>query len=148
MVKEARMSKKILVMDDDEAIQILYSDELTEEGYEVLTSSDGSNFMALIEETKPDLIVLDIRLGQHDGLDLLQVVRNTHYNLPVILCTVYPVHKYDLKSIAADYFVVKNSSLEELKAKIKMALDGSLHLHSRKSIIDEAIKGIQLQTSG
>ena len=142
------MSKKILVMDDDEAIQILYSDELTEEGYEVLTSSDGSNLMALIEETKPDLIVLDVRLGQHHGLDLLQDVRNTHYNLPVILCTAYPVHKYDLKSIAADYFVVKNSSLEELKAKIKMALDGSLHLHSRKSIIDEAIKGIQLQTSG
>ena len=72
------MRKKILVMDDDESIQILYSDELTEEGYEVFTSNDGSNLMALIEETKPDLIVLDIRLGQHDGLDLLQVVRNTH----------------------------------------------------------------------
>ena len=142
------MSKKILVMDDDEAIQILYSDELTEEGYEVLTSSDGSNLMALIEETKPDLIVLDVRLGRHHGLDLLQDVRNTHYNLPVILCTAYPVHKYDLKSIAADYFVVKNSNLEELKEKIKMAFDGSLHLHSRKSAGDAVNKEISLQTSG
>ena len=142
------MSKKILVMDDDESIQILYSDELTEEGYEVFTSNDGSNLMALIEETKPDLIVLDIRLGQHDGLDLLQVVRNTHYNLPVILCTVYPVHKYDLKSIAADYFVVKNSNLEKLKAKIKMALEGSSHPRSRESIGEVPNKQIPLQTSG
>jgi DNA-binding response OmpR family regulator len=142
------MSKKILVMDDDENIQILYNDELAEEGYEVFTSSDGSSLMALIDETKPDLIVLDIKLGQHDGLDLLQVVRNTHYNLPVILCTAYPVHKYDLKSIAADYFVVKNSDLEELKEKIKMALDGSNHLHAGKSFGNASNKEISLQASG
>jgi two-component system response regulator (stage 0 sporulation protein F) len=142
------MSKKILVMDDDEAIQILYTDELTEEGYEVFTRSDGSNLMALIDETKPDLIVLDLRLGEKDGLDFLQEVRNTHYNLPVILCTAYPVHKYDLKSIAADYFVVKSSDLEELKKKIKMALDGSLHLHAGTSFDKMPKRKITLQTSG
>jgi len=135
-------------MDDDEAIKILYSDELTEEGYEVFTSSDGSNLMALIDETKPDVIVLDVKLGQHDGLDLLQDVRNSHYALPVILCTDYPVHKYDLKSIATDYFVVKNSNLQELKAKIKMSLEGSNHLHSGKSFGKAPNKKISLQTFG
>jgi two-component system response regulator (stage 0 sporulation protein F) len=142
------MKKKILFMDDDEAIQILYTDELTEEGYEVFTSSDGSSLMALIDETKPDLIVLDIRLGEKDGLDLLQEVRNTHYNLPVILCTAFPFHRFDLKSIAADYFVVKSSDLEELKTKIKMALDGSLHLHAGKSFGKMPKKESTLQTSG
>ena len=115
---------KILVMDDEEAIQILYADELTEEGYDVVTSGDGSNLMTLIDETKPDLIVLDVRLDQYDGLDLLQEIRNTHYNLPVILCTAYATFKYDLKSVVADYYVVKSSDLSELKAKIKMAVEG------------------------
>jgi len=115
---------KILVIDDDASIQILYTDELTEEGYEVIASDDGASLMGLIDETKPDLIVLDVRLGEYDGLDLLQDIRNTHYDLPVILCSSYPVYKYDLKSIAADYYVVKNSNLEELKLKIKMALEG------------------------
>jgi two-component system response regulator (stage 0 sporulation protein F) len=142
------MNKKILVMDDDEAIQILYTDELTEEGYEVFTSGDGSNLMALVDETKPDLIVLDVRLGEKDGLDLLQEVRNTYYDLPVILCTAYPIHKYDLKSIAADYFVVKSSDLEELKGKINMALDGSLHRHAGKSFSKMQKKEITLQTPG
>ena len=116
---------KILIVDDEESIQILYADELTEEGYDVITSGDGSQLMELIERESPDLILLDIRLGQHDGLDLLQDVRNTYYDLPVILCSAYPVFKYDLKSIAADYYVVKSSNLIDLKLKIKMALEGN-----------------------
>ena len=139
--------KKILVMDDEEAIQILYADELTEEGYDVVTGGDGSSLMALIDETKPDLIVLDVRLGQHNGLDLLQDIRNTRYNLPVILCTAYPVYKYDLKSIAADYYVVKNSNLEELKLKIKMALEGSDHLLVGNALNDVTETITQLQTA-
>lgn len=121
---------KILIVDDEKSIQILYTDELTEEGYEVITCGDGSRLMELIEQKRPDLVVMDIRLGRHNGLDLLQDIRNTYYDLPVILCTAYPTFKYDLKSIAADYYVVKSSNLEELKLKIKMALEGGTQLLS------------------
>ena len=113
---------KILIVDDDELIQILYADELTEEGYDVITTGDGVGLLGLIEEAQPDLVVLDIRLGETNGLDLLQDIRNTYYELPVILCSAYSAFKYDLKSIAADYFVVKSSDFSELKVKIKMAL--------------------------
>lgn len=44
------------------------------------------------------------------------------YNMPVILCTVYPHFNYDLRSVAADYYVVKSPDLGDLKLKIKMAL--------------------------
>jgi len=115
---------RILIVDDEESIQILYADELTEEGYEVATSGDGSRLMELIGQKRPDLILLDIRLGECNGLDLLQDIRNTYHNLPVILCTAYPSFKYDIKSIAADYYVVKSSDFKELKLKIKMALEG------------------------
>lgn len=115
---------RILVVDDDKAIRILYAEELAEEGYEVITNDGDSQLMALIRGKKPDLIIMDIRLGKQNGLDLLQDIRNTYYNLPVILCTAYDTFKYDLKSIAADYYVVKSSNLIELKSKIKMAIEG------------------------
>ncbi len=118
---------KILIVDDEEAIQLLYSEELTEEGYDVVTSGQVTRLMELITQKRPDLIVLDIKLGKYDGLDLLQDIRNTWNNLPIILCTAYPSFKYDLKSIAADYYVVKRSDLRELKLKIKMALEGNNH---------------------
>jgi DNA-binding response OmpR family regulator len=119
---------KILIVDDDVPIQILYADELTEEGYEVMTTGDCMGLLGLIEEEQPDLVVLDIRLGECSGLDLLQDIRNTYYELPVILCSAYSGFKYDLKSIAADYFVVKSSDFSELKVKIKMALENRKQL--------------------
>ena len=119
---------KILIVDDDVPIQILYADELTEEGYDVITTGDGVGLLGLIEEARPDVVVLDIRLGESNGLDLLQDIRNNYYELPVILCSAYSAFKYDLKSIAADYFVVKSSSLSELKGKINMALENRKQL--------------------
>ena len=122
--------KRILVVDDDEAIRILYAEELADEGYEVITNDGQSQIMTLIKEKHPDVIVMDIRLGKHSGLDLLQDIRNRYYNLPVILCTAYSTYKYDLKSIAADYYVVKSSNLSELKAKIKWALESGISIQS------------------
>ena len=116
---------RIIIVDDEKPIRILYSDELTEEGYEVITVGNGSGLLELIEQKRPDLVVLDVKLGDYNGLDLLQDIRNTYYDLPVILCTAYPVFRYDLKSIAADYYVVKSLNLNDLKIKIKMALEGT-----------------------
>ena len=117
---------KILIVDDEKAIRILYADELTEEGYDVMTSGDGSRVLELIEDKSPDLIVLDISLGKQNGLDLLQDIRNAYNDMPVILCTAYPAFKYDLKSIAADDYVVKSSNLSELKLKIKMTMENKM----------------------
>jgi DNA-binding response OmpR family regulator len=115
---------KILVLDRDESVQLLFEEELTEEGYQVITTGDCSRLLACIGEQRPDLIVMEIGLGEYDGLDLLVDIRNTYYNLPVILCTAHPSFRYDLRSIAADYYVLKSSDLCELKSKIRMALEG------------------------
>jgi DNA-binding response OmpR family regulator len=125
---------KILIVDNDKSIQMLYADELAEDGYDVITSGDGSEVMKLIKKENPDVIVMDIKLGKDSGLDLLQEIRNTHYNLPVILCTAYPTFKYDLKSIAADYYVTKSSDLTKLKLKINMALEGVRELPSSSTL--------------
>jgi len=116
---------KILVIDDEENIRELYKIELIEEGYEVALAEDGKGLLDRIEEEEPNLIILDIMMAKYHGLDLLQDIRNRFYNLPVILCSAYDTFKSDLKSIAADYYVVKSSDLTELKKTIVKALEGT-----------------------
>jgi DNA-binding response OmpR family regulator len=66
---------KILLIDDEEHIRFLYSELLTESGYEVRTAENGYKLIEKIEAEKPDLIVLDIRMVDYNGLDLLQDIR-------------------------------------------------------------------------
>jgi two-component system response regulator (stage 0 sporulation protein F) len=116
---------KILIVDDEEHIRYLYSEELTDAGYEVITAESGYRLLERIEEEKPDLVVLDIKMVDYNGLDLLQDIRNRFYNMPVVLCTAYDTFKEDMKSIAADFYVIKSFDLTELKTKIAMALEAS-----------------------
>lgn len=117
---------KILIVDDEEHIRFLYSEELADEGYEVITADSGDGLLELIEKEKPDLVILDIKMVDYNGLDLLQDIRNKYYDLPVILCTAYDTFKEDMKSIAADFYVIKSFDLTELKNKIKKALETSV----------------------
>jgi DNA-binding response OmpR family regulator len=114
---------KVLIVDDEKHIRLLYSEELEEEGYEVALASDGSGIVDRIEDEKPDVVVLDIKMVSSNGLDVLQEIRNKYYNLPVILCSAYGSYKVDIKSIAADAYVVKSSDLTELKNKIAQVLE-------------------------
>ena len=117
---------RILVVDDERAIRLLYSCEFTEAGYDVSSTGDGSEVLGLIAKARPDVVVLDIRLGGSSGLDILQEIRNRWYDLPVVLCTAYPVFSRDERSVAADYCVVKGSDLGELKRKVRMALESTV----------------------
>jgi len=115
-----------LIVDDEEQIRFLYSEEMTEKGYEVITAENGYQLLEKIEDEKPDLVVLDIKMIDYNGLDLLQDIRNKFYNLPVVLCTAYDTFKEDMKSIAADFYVIKSFDLTELKSKISMALEADV----------------------
>jgi DNA-binding response OmpR family regulator len=125
ILREMEAMAKILIVDDEEHIRFLYSEELTEAGYEVITADSGLGLLERIEEEKPDLVVLDIKMVDYNGLDLLQDIRNKFYNLPVVLCTAYDTFKEDMKSIAADFYVIKSFDLTELKNKISMALEAN-----------------------
>jgi len=117
---------KILVVDDQEHVRLLYSEELKEAGYEVTTAEGGYKLLERIEEEKPDLVILDIKMADYNGLDIPQDIRNDFYDLPGILSTAYDSFKDDMKSIAADFYVVKSYDLTELKNKIAMALETSI----------------------
>ena len=116
-------TKKLLVVDDEKHIRMLYREDLQAEGYEVATSDGAEDILEVLDREQPDVVVLDIKLGNNrSGLDLLQRIRTRSEQLPVILCTAFDSFQHDLKSIAADFYVVKSTDLAELKAKIVSAL--------------------------
>lgn len=117
---------KILVVDDEASIRMLYREEFEDEGYEVFEAEDGHKLTERIEKDKPDVIVLDIKMAAYDGLDLLQEIRQQFRELPVIISSAYGAYKGDYKTLAADYYVVKSSDLSELKQKVRKALEGKV----------------------
>ena len=82
--------QKILVVDDEKHIRMLYQEELEEEGYEVATSDGEEPILDLLDREQPRVVILDIRLGpERSGLDLLQLIRSRDAKVPVILSTAY-----------------------------------------------------------
>jgi len=113
----------ILIMDEDQQIQMLYAEELFDEGYDVLTCSNPSDLMQLVDQKRPDLVIMEVLFKNYDGLELLQKISHTYKEIPVILFTAYPAFKQDLRSRAAFSFLVKSSNLKSLKAMIEHALN-------------------------
>jgi CheY-like chemotaxis protein len=115
--------KTILVVDDEEAIRLLYQEELQEAGYRVLTAADGATALALVAQARPDLITLDIRMPGMDGIDLLRRVREGDRRIPIVISTAYGEYKWsDFGVWAADAYVTKSSDLTELLTKIRELL--------------------------
>ena len=125
---------RILHIDDNEAIRLLYEDELTEEGYEVIGVSSCEDIFDRIARIRPDIIVFEPGIPEVDGLEILQMIRNSNYNMPVIISTSCPEIKYDQRCLAADYVLIKSYNLSELKLKIEMVIDG------RRVFQDEPIR--------
>jgi len=113
---------KILCVDDDPSLRRLYSDELTEEGYQVFVAGNGKEAVAEFARVQPDLIILDIRMPELDGIQTLNVLLGKNRQLPVILNTAYPQHKENFMTWGAAAYVVKSSDLGELKQKIHEVL--------------------------
>ena len=115
---------KVLVVDDEKHIRMLYQEELESDGYTVATSDGEEDILTTLEREQPALVILDIKLGPNrSGLDLLQQIRGKDQLIPVILSTAYDSFQHDLKSIAADFYVVKSVDLSELKSKVLLSLD-------------------------
>ncbi len=114
---------RILVVDDEENIRLLYREELSESGYEVETAMDAMDADRKIPVFKPDLITLDIKMPGMDGIEFLRLFREKDKETPVVLCTAYSDYKKDFKVWASEAYVVKSFNLDQLKATIKEVLD-------------------------
>jgi CheY-like chemotaxis protein len=114
--------KRILVVDDEEAIRLLYKEELTEAGYLVQVAADGPRALRMVQQERPDLMTIDIKMPGMDGIELLRRVREIHRELPIIICTAYGDFKQDFSTWASDAYLTKSADLAELKAKVRELL--------------------------
>jgi len=117
------MKKKILVVEDEEGLRLLYEEELKAEGYEVLTARNGREAIQQLEAGKPDLIILDIVMPVMDGMETLGRIVGKERKIPIILNTSYSGYQQDFMSWAADAYVTKSVDLSDLKNKIKELLE-------------------------
>ncbi|MGD0970765.1 MAG: response regulator [Desulfobaccales bacterium] len=114
--------KKILVADDEMSIRLLYSEELKEEGYEVYMASNGREALEMVEKIPLDLVILDIKMPEMDGIEALRQIKQKRPDLPVILSTAYGEYRQDFATWASDEYLVKSSDLEDLKAVVRRHL--------------------------
>lgn len=113
------MSQRILIVDDEEMIRLLYRKELSRGGYEVDTASSGAEAIKKVSQGNFGVVVLDIELPDMSGLEVLQKLREIAPETPIILNSAYTTYKSDFQSWLADDYIIKSSDLQALKYKIK-----------------------------
>lgn len=111
--------KTILVIDDEESIRKLFSEEFKDLGYSVVSTDSGTTALEMLEKQKIDLITLDIKMPKMDGIEFLTKVREKFRDLPIIICTAYDTYRQEFSVWNADGYILKSGDLTEIKAKIR-----------------------------
>jgi DNA-binding response OmpR family regulator len=106
--------KKILLVDDEDSIHLLYREELEEQGFEVHSAMSGEDALKILATLKPNLIILDINMPGMNGIDVLRKIKEMDPTMPVILSSAYQEFKQDLSTWASEDFVVKSADMTEL----------------------------------
>lgn len=108
---------KILVVEDNRWLQVLYESELAEEGYEVFVAGTGAEALERLESLEPDLITMDLGLPDARGANILTEIKEKLPDVPVIVLTAYD--KIDeVARLLADAILIKSSDLGNLKQEI------------------------------
>jgi DNA-binding response OmpR family regulator len=125
MVPQAHYNRyRILVVEDELHLLELYQKELEDEGFKVITATDGEQAINLNKKALPDLVVLDIKINPAygGGLEVLKEIKTFDNKIPVILNSAYTTFRADFSTWLADAYIIKSSDLSELKRRIKELL--------------------------
>jgi DNA-binding response OmpR family regulator len=125
-------SKKILVVDDEDEIRLLFSRVLTDKGYDVITASRGLEAIKKVQSENPQMIILDAMLPEVHGFDICKRIKGSskYGHIPVIMISaIYRGWRYaqDLKdSYGVDEFIEKPFKISELIQKVEALMDVSV----------------------
>lgn len=114
--------KKLLLVDDEEAIQMVYREEFEGDGYEVVSAMNGQIGLEMFKQEAPDLVILDIQMPGMNGVEVLRQMKMYNPAIPVILSSAYQEFKRDLGTWASDDYVVKSGNIDELKQTVRKLL--------------------------
>lgn len=113
---------KVLIVEDEPVLLDLYRLELEDDGHSVQAVSEPQFALDLVHRWQPDLVVLDIRLGRDNGLDLLRRIGDARREVRTILLSAYSGYRDDFTSWLADAFLVKSGDTRELRRKVNELL--------------------------
>jgi two-component system phosphate regulon response regulator PhoB len=120
------MTPHVLVVEDEDALSALLQYNLDKEGYQVTVAADGEEALVLIDETPPDLIVLDWMLPKVSGVEVCRRLRARPEtrNMPIIMLTARGEETDRIRGLdtGADDYIVKPFSMSELAARIRAVL--------------------------
>lgn len=117
---------KLLIVEDDENLRLIYSKNLSKRNYEVETATDGNDALDKLSDYMPDAILLDIMMPELNGKEFLKFLKQSprYSKIPVIMITgVSDINdiKMCLENGAAGY-ILKGSSADEIDKKINVVL--------------------------
>jgi len=120
--------RKILVLEDEPAVQTLILKQLTAQNFEVTVASDGLDGLMKLEGLRPDLIICDVMMPNLDGMEFVKAIKSNNgtQQIPVIFLTAKtdPRSMIDGINVGARFYVTKPFQLDDLLAKIQRALGG------------------------
>ena len=110
---------KVLIVDDEPHLRLLYETELRRAGFETMTASNADQGLEFVETMKPDLVILDIRMAGMDGIEALQHILERDNTIPVVLNTAFSSYRDNYLTWAADAYVTKSSDVSELVSTVE-----------------------------
>jgi two-component system, OmpR family, KDP operon response regulator KdpE len=127
---------KVLVIDDEPPIRKLLRMGLSAHGYEILEAPSGRVSLELLEQKKPDLIILDLGLPDIQGLDLLKMIRSRNESVPIVVLSSRgdEAGKVQALDLGADDYVTKPFGMDELLARMRAALRHQLQTHGERPV--------------
>lgn len=124
-MKKSQKVMRILIVDDVPAAHLLYKHALKQDNYEIFDAERGKEALSIIHKTDLDLIILDIDLPDISGLEVLEEVRKTNKEIPVIILTAYGIKDYVIKAASkgVNYYLVKPVELAFLRKRVEDVLN-------------------------
>ena len=122
---DSSTARSVLVVDDEADVRALLSDLLKEEGYKVRTADSAAKALAEIGKTMPDLVMMDVKLPDQDGIALLKQLKRDEPELEVIMMTAFGGSSTAIKAMehgAYDY-VTKPFDIDDLTATLKRVFE-------------------------
>jgi DNA-binding NtrC family response regulator len=119
------MTLSLLIVEDDEGLRSSLEKSFRRKGYEVLAASSASETDQILRNRRIDIVLMDMRLPDASGLDLLETVRNLDDEITVIMMTAFPEVKAAVQAMrkGAWDFIVKPFELEELQWAIERVVE-------------------------